>query len=228
MVCGPVHHELLFKALVHQLFHVPNICITFHLQLYPQHGAHADAYQSIALGTNIPTECSGANEAEAMDCLGNQNIDTNRGKYWHPDFPGFSVIDAVLFLMDIKTVYYISMTVAMEHDVNCEKLMAIHETAKNALEKKSIDTQGWTYKYIAITQFHNQTENLVLKDDGRVLNVQSVGEVTISKGYLTYEEMKMVGTTLRNTASSSDPPLQLSSQSTPPSLFAWNRCMIRA
>ena len=120
------------------------------------------------------------------------------------------------------------MTVAMEHDVNCEKLMAIHETAKNALEKKSIDTQGWTYKYIAITQFHNQTENLVLKDDGRVLNVQSVGEVTISKGYLTYEEMKMVGTTLRNTASSSDPPLQLSSQSTPPSLFAWNRCMIRA
>ena len=105
VVCGPVHHELLFKALVHQLFHVPNICITFHLQLYPQHGAPVDAYQSIALSTNIPTECSGANEAEAMDCLGNQNIDTNRGKYWHPDFPGFSVIfdghqDGVLYLDD--------------------------------------------------------------------------------------------------------------------------------
>ena len=77
------------------------------------------------------------------------------------------------------------MTVAKEHDLNCEKLMAIHETAKNALEK-STGTQGWTFKYVAITQFQDQAENLVLKDSGRILSVQSVGEVTISKGYVTY------------------------------------------
>ena len=176
--CGSAHHGLMFEALVHQLFYVPNMCTTFHVQL-------KDAYERIALGTDISTECSGANEAEAMDRLGNQNISTKRGTYWHPKFPRFSVIDAVLFVTAIKTVFYIQMTVAKEHDLNCEKLLTIHETAKNALEK-SIGTQGWTFKYVAITQSQAQAENLVLKDGGQILSVQSVGEVTISKGYVTY------------------------------------------
>ena len=185
MGCGAAHHGLVFEAVFHQLYREPNMCITFHVQLYTQHGALADEYKSIALDTDMRTECSGANEAEAMDRLGNQNIGTDRGKYWHPDFPRFSVIDAVLFVLAIKTVFYIQVTVAKEHDLNCEKLMAIHETAKNALEK-STGTEGWTFKYVAITQFQDQAENLVLKDGGRILSVQSVGEVTISKGYVTY------------------------------------------
>ena len=186
MGCGPAHHGLMFEALVHQLFHVPNMRVTFQVQPYSRPSALTDtAYESIALGTNMCAECSGANEAEAMDRLGNQIIGTNRVKYWHPDFPRFSVIDAVLFVTAIKTVFYIQVTVAKEHDVNCEKLKAIHEAAKNALEKSS-DTQGWAFKYVAITQFQTQAENLVLKDGGRILSAQSVGEVTISKGYVTY------------------------------------------
>ena len=137
------------------------------------------------MGADIKAECSGANEAEAMYQLGDQNVGTNGGKYWHPDYPRFSVIDAVLFETASKTVFYIQLTVAKEHDLNCEKLMAIHETAKKALEK-STDTEGWTYKYVAITRFQDQAENLVLKDGGRILSTQSVGEVTISKGYITY------------------------------------------
>ena len=183
--CGPAHHGLMFEALVHQLFRLPNMCVTFHVRPYTKDGALTDAYVSIALDTNMRTECSGANEVEAMAFLGNQNIGTDRAKYWHPDFPTFSVVDAVLFVLASKTVFYIQMTVAKEHDLNCEKLMAIHETAKKALEK-STGAKGWTFKYVAITQFQDQAENLVLKDGGRILSVQSVGEVTISKGYLTY------------------------------------------
>ena len=63
--------------------------------------------------------------------------------------------------------------------------MAIHEAAKKALEK-STDAKDWAFKYVAITQFQDQAENLVLKDGGRILSVQSVGEVTISTGYVTY------------------------------------------
>jgi hypothetical protein len=85
----------------------------------------------------------------------------------------------------IKTVFYIQVTVAKEHDLNCEKLKAIHEAAKNALEK-STDAKGWAFKYVAITQSQDQAVNLVLKDGGRILSVQSVGEVSISKGYVTY------------------------------------------
>ena len=185
MDCGPAHYGWMFEALVHQLFRVPNMCITFHVRPYTQHGALTDAYESIALGTNMRTECSGANEAEAMSRLGNQNIDSDRGKYWHPDFPRFPVVDAVLFVLAIKTVFYIQVTVAKEHDLNCEKLMAIHEAAKNVLEK-STGAKGWTFKYVAIAQFQDQAENLVLKDGGRILSGQSVDEVTISKGYVTY------------------------------------------
>jgi hypothetical protein len=78
-------------------------------------------------------------------------------------------------------VYYIQLTVAKEHDLNCEKLMAIHETAKSALEKPT-GTEGWEFKYVAIAQFQTQAANLVLKDGGRILSVQSAGEVAISKG----------------------------------------------
>ena len=183
--CGPAHHGLMFEALVHQLFRVPNMCITFHVQPYSQHGALSDAYTSIAVGTDIRTECSGVNEAEAMDRLGNLKLDMNRGKYWHPDFPTFSVIDAVLFVSAFKTVFYIQVTVASKHDLNCEKLKKIHEAAKNALEK-STDAKGWVFKYVAIAQSQEQAENLVLKDGGRILSVLSVDEVTISKGYVTY------------------------------------------
>ena len=183
--CGPVHYGWMFEALVHQLFRVPNMCVTFNVRPYTQHGDLSHAYESIALGMNLRTECSGANEVEAMDCLGNQNIGPDRGKYWHPDFPKFSVIDAVLFVTAIKTVFYIQVTVAKEHDLNCKKLMAIHEAAKKALEK-STDAKDWAFKYVAITQFQDQAENLVLKDGGRILSVQSVGEVTISTGYVTY------------------------------------------
>jgi len=179
--CGPVHYGLMFEALVHQLFRVPNMCTTFHVQ----QGALADVYESIDLGTDIKAECSGANEAGAMYHLGNLDVGTNQGTYWHPDFPRFSVVDAVFFATASKTVFYMQMTVAKEHEVNCEKLMAIHETAKKALEK-STGTEGWTYKYIAITQIFDQAVNLVLKDAGRVLSAQSVGEVAISKGYVTY------------------------------------------
>ena len=175
----------MFEALVHQLFHLSNMCVTFHVRPYTKDGALTDAYVSIALDTNMRTECSGANEVEAMAFLGNQNIGTDRAKYWHPAFPTFSVVDAVLFVLASKTVFYIQMTVAKEHDLNCEKLMAIHETVKNALEK-STGAKGWTFKYVAITQFQDQAENLVLKDGGQILSVQTVGEVTISKGYLTY------------------------------------------
>ena len=50
----------------------------------------------------------------------------------------------------------------------------------------STGVKGWTFKYVAITQLQDQAENLVLKDDGRILSEQSVGEITISKGYVTY------------------------------------------
>ena len=185
MACGPTHYGLMFEALVHQLFRLPNMCVTFHVRPYTKGGALTDAYESIALDTNMRTECSGANETEAMNRLRIQNIGSDGGLYWHPAFPTLSVIDAVLFVLAIKTVFYIQVTVAKEHDLNCEKLMAIHETAKNALEK-STDTKGWTFKYVAITQSRDQAENLVLKDGGRILSVQSVGEITISKGYVTY------------------------------------------
>ena len=140
--CGPVHHDLMFEALVHQLFCVPNVRITFHMRPDTQHGVPAAAYESIALDTTMLTECSGMDEATAMDRLGNQRIDAKRGKYWHPDFPGFPVIDAVLFAPATQTVYYIQLTAAKEEDFNCEKLAAIHEVTKNALEK-SIGAEGW-------------------------------------------------------------------------------------
>jgi hypothetical protein len=178
---GPVHYGLIFEALVHQLFRVPNMCTTFHVQ----HGARADIYESIDLGTDIRAECSGVNEAEAMYQLGNLDVGTNQGTYWHPDFPRFSVVDAVFFATASKTVFFMQMTVAKEHEVNCDKLMAIHESAKQALAK-STGAEGWTYKYIAITQFQDQAADLVLKDAGRILSAQSVGEVTITKGYVTY------------------------------------------
>ena len=131
------------------------------------------------------TECSGTDEAEAMDCLGNLKLDMKRGTYWHPNTPTFSMVDAVVFATAIKTVFYLQMTVAQEHDVNCEKLKMIHEAAKKTLGK-SADANGWTFKYVAITRFQSQEENLVLKDGGQILSVQSVGEVSISKGYVTY------------------------------------------
>ena len=186
MGCGPQHHGWMFEALVHKLFRVPNMCVTFNVRPYTQHGDLSDAYESIALGTNMRAECSGTDEAEAMNRLRIQNIGSDGGLYWHPDFPRFSVIDAVLFVLAIKTVFYIQVTVAKEHKLNCEKLMAIHEAAKNVLEK-STGVKGWTFKYVAITQFQDQAENLVLKDvGGRILSEQSVGEITISKGYVTY------------------------------------------
>ena len=185
-VCGPTRYGLMFEALVYKLFHVPNMCITFQVQPYSRPGALTDAYESIALGKKMCIECcSDADEAEAMDRLGNLKLDMNRGTYWRPTFPIFSAVDAVLFSIDIKTVFYIQTTVAQEHDLNCDKLMMIHEAAKKTLEK-STDAKGWTFKYIAVTRYQSQAENLVLKDGGRPLSVQSVGEVSISKGYVTY------------------------------------------
>ena len=185
MGCGPAHYGLMFEALVHQLFHVPNMCVTFQVQPYSRSDTMTDAYESIALGTNMRTECSGTNKAEAMDCFGNLKLDMKRGTYWHPNSPTFSVVDAVVFVTAIKTVFYLQMTVAQEHDVNCEKLMMIHEAAKKTLEGTA-DANGWTFKYVAVTHLQNQAENLVLKDGGQLLSVQSVGEVSISKGYVTY------------------------------------------
>ena len=186
MGCGPAQYGLMYEALVHKLFRVPNMNITFHVQPYNQPVALSDGYKGIEVGKDIHTECSGLNEVEAMDRLGNLTFDMNLGTYWHPDFPRFSVIDAVLFATTIKTVFYIQVTVEKEHDINCEKLKTIHEAAKNALVKNSIDAEGWAFKYVAVTHSQEQAENLELKDGGRVLGDHSVGEVSISKGYLTY------------------------------------------
>jgi hypothetical protein len=186
IACGPQHHGWMFEALVHKLFRVLNMCVTFNVRSFAQHGDLSDAYESIALGTNMRAECSGTNQTEAMNRLRIQNIGSGGGLYWHPDFPLFSVIDAVLFVLAIKTVFYIQLTVAKKHKLNCEKLMVIHEAAKNALEK-STGVKGWTFKYVAITQSRDQAENLVLTDvGGGILSEQSVGEIIISKGYVTY------------------------------------------
>jgi hypothetical protein len=120
-----------------------------------------------------------------MACLGNITIDMRRGTYWHPDFPRFPVVDAVLFVPNKKTVFYIQVTVAQEHDVSSEKLTKIHEAAKKSLEK-STNAKKWSFKYVIVTHSRRQAEKIELKDCGRLLSVQSVGEVPISQGYATY------------------------------------------
>jgi hypothetical protein len=184
MGCGPAHHGLMFEALVHQLFRLPETCITFHVQLRDKRGLPTGQYERIKLDMKIHTDCSGANEEEAMNRLGNLDIGTDSATYWSPDFPRFSVIDAVLFAAAIRTVFYLQVTVAKEHDLNCNKLKAIHKAAKNALKSQ---TEGWVFKYVAITQFQDQTEKLVLKDGNRIVSLTKLlGEVTISKGYVTH------------------------------------------
>jgi hypothetical protein len=137
------------------------------------------------LGAGISAECSGANEVDAMACLGNIAIDMRRDTYWHPDFPRFPAVDAVLFVPNKKTVFYIQVTVAQEHDVSSEELMTIHEAAKKSLEK-STNATDWSFQYVAVTHSRRQAEKLELTDGGRLLSAQSVGEVTISKGYVKY------------------------------------------
>ena len=87
MGCGSAHHGLMFEALVHQLFRVPNICITFHVRLYTRQGVTAGAYESIAFDKDMRTECSGANEADAIYRLSKHRIGMDRASYWHPEFP---------------------------------------------------------------------------------------------------------------------------------------------
>ena len=183
--CGPAHYGLMYEALVHKLFYVPNMCVTFHVRSYSLSGASSNAYQDIVLGTNMDVECSGTDETKAMNCLCKIKIGTDRSSYWHPDFPRFPVVDAVLFIRETKTVLYIQKTVGKEHNISREKLDVVHDAAKTALES-STDANGWEFKYVAVAPYQVLAEALILKEGGRVLSACTMGEVTISKGYETH------------------------------------------
>ena len=184
--CGPSHYGWMFEALVHQLFHVPNMVVTFHLRPDLQFGATANEYESISLGKNAFIECGGVTYSDAKLYLGNRIIDMTRSTYWHPDYPEFPVIDAIACLPDKKTIFYVQLTVGKQHDVDCEQLTVIHDIVKQSLQLT--DTEGWTFKYVAIGPYEVNVNRLTLslKNKNNQWTASKVGEVAIWKGYMTY------------------------------------------
>ena len=184
--CGPIHYGWVFKALVHQLFRIPNMVVTFHVRRDHQVGAPEDEYESISLGKKVSIECHGKNYSEATLSLSNRFVDMTRNTYWHPNYPMFPVIDAIVCLPDKKTILYVHLTVGTEHDVDFEQLTEIHDTVKQSLQVT--DSEGWTFKYVAIgpRELNVNRITLNLKTNKNKSTARTVDEVTIWKGYVTY------------------------------------------
>ena len=181
--CGPIHHGWMFEALVHQLFRIKNMIVTFYMR--PDR-ATADEYVSISLGKDVSILNAGKNFSEAKSSLGSMFIDKNRSTYWHPDYLKFPVIDAIACLPANKTILYIQVTVGKTHDVDFLRLTEIHEEMKQSLQLT--DPEGWTFRYVAIEPAEENVHSLSLslKNHTNELTANTVDEVAIWKGYVTY------------------------------------------
>ena len=86
------------------------------------------------------------------------------------------------------TVWYIQLTVGEEKIVDLPELTAIHLLVQASLARSldALDIACWKFKYVAIEPSLEDANRLDLKEKGtkRKLDGGTVGEFTISKGYL--------------------------------------------
>jgi hypothetical protein len=172
----------MFEVLVHQLFSLPNLSVSFYLR--DATDADGGYNESIHL-TNYSVECIGDNFAEAKEHLSSRTMNTAQTTYWHPNYPQFPVIDSIACIPDARTVLYIQLTAGKVKVANQSVLSAIHNLVKGSLEK-SVSTKGnindWAFRYIAIEPSPAEADDLKLTaTDGF-----AVGEVTFSKGYVSH------------------------------------------
>ena len=125
-------------------------------------------------------ECKGANVKEAEAYLRSKTVDMNEASYWYPDFPTFPAIDAVMYLPTEKTVQYIQITVAVEHELDFSMVNHIHGLVKESLGLEDINE--WTFQYIAIGSSRENANALKLL----YINVVEDFEMIISTGYVTH------------------------------------------
>jgi hypothetical protein len=183
--CSRAHYGWIFEALVHKLFCL--MPVTLHIE---RAASATVGYDSISLDQCESVECIGRNEAEAKKQLEQRRIDTVQNSYWQPDYPRFPAIDAVVCLPTAKTVLYVQITVAGVKKVDLVELTSIHKLVKKSLGKVTdTDTEGWQFKYVAIAPSLADAGRLTLKEKGttnQIFSGHTVGDVTISKGYVSY------------------------------------------
>jgi hypothetical protein len=182
---GQAHYGLMFEALVHQLFHVPTLAVTFHVKSYSHLGDAAVVFESLSLGMINSVECTGKNMKEAESHLSTRKMDMSGVSYWYPDFPTFPVIDAVMCMPETKTVLYIQVTVAREHDLNFSKLTAIYELVRKSLKEVANSTE-WKFKYITIGNNKEDAMTIKLMHNNKIVKETNIKEVSILTGYVTY------------------------------------------
>jgi hypothetical protein len=121
-------------------------------------------------------ECFGESLDESLNYIREKPSDMDVNSYRHPNYPSFPEIDSILWLPGSKTVFYVQLTVAQECNMNCDKLAPIHSLVKQALDK-SCGTEGWTYKYVALQPTLAQANDMQLRMEG------SLEDVDICIGY---------------------------------------------
>jgi hypothetical protein len=179
--CTSLYGQM-FEVFVHQLFSLPNLSVSFHLRDATE--ARGGYNESIHL-TNYSVECVGDNFAGAKGHLSRRTMNIMKTTYWHPNSPQFPVLDAIACIPETRTVLYIQLTAAKEKVANQTVLSTIHNMVKGSLEK-SLSTKGnindWAFRYIAIEPSLAEADALKLTaTDGF-----AVGEVTFSKGHVSY------------------------------------------
>jgi hypothetical protein len=179
-----------FETLVHKVFSMSDMAVTFHLCNVPRPLAkgrkttsttsqdididigidinNSDGYDEQIRLSNVTAGCVGATLAEAKRHLGGRIMDLERTTYWFPDFPSFPVIDAVACVPSVKTVLYIQLTVGKERVVQLADLVPIHNLVKQSLEKSLRKSRGnttvedWTFRYVAIEPSQDAADALDL------------------------------------------------------------------
>ena len=185
--CGQSHYGWAFEAFVHQLFRVSNIIVTLHMKGYTRPGTSSDAFVNIRFDKNMIVDCFGTCEEDVYEYLRTRTIDEERASYWHPDYPLFPAIDGIVYLPKIKTVFYLNMSVAEKFkNVDSGNLLKVHEKVKESVNRIFGCTTDWNFGYIVIEPSLESSDALEVKLDGKLLLAKNVGEVTISKGYVTY------------------------------------------